>query len=170
MHQWTKLVIIAVASAFISEAVTAQPSTRGGRGGGFGGPNPIMAALDVDQDGSLSSTEIANAAVALKKLDKNGDGKISGEELRPPRGEGRGRRGGGSFVDRIMGFDENGDGKISKSELPERMAQIMDRADSNGDGVLEKSEIEAMAQSFGGRRGDAGGGRGGRPQRPSRPQ
>jgi len=119
----------------------------------------------------LSSTEIANAAAALKKLDKNGDGKSSGEELRPPRGGGFGGRGGigGGFVDRIMSFGKNGDGKISKSELPERMSRNIDRADSNGDGVLEKSEIEAMARRFGGGRGP-GGDRGGRPRRPSRSQ
>ena len=76
-----------------------------------------------------------------------------------------------------MEYDENKDGKITASELPERMARVMERADSNGDGTLTKAEIDAMAQSFGGGAGGGGGrgGRGGntgggRPQRPSRPQ
>ena len=38
--------------------------------------------------GSIDATEIANAAVALKTLDKNGDGKLTGDEIRPPRGPG----------------------------------------------------------------------------------
>lgn len=203
MNRWTKLALVAVVSAFVAESVSAQGGGRGGRGGagggfggrggGFGGPSPIMAALDADKDGTLSSSEIANAAAALKKLDKDGDGKISGEEMRPARGGERGGRGGerggrgggfgggpggaggagGSFADRLMEYDENKDGKITASELPERMARIMDRADSNGDGTLTKAEIDAMAQSFGGgggRGGRGGNTGGGRPQRPSRPQ
>jgi hypothetical protein len=43
-----------------------------------------MQALDIDRDGELSATEIANASTALGTLDKNGDGKVSREELGPP--------------------------------------------------------------------------------------
>ena len=50
-----------------------------------------MAVLDGNGDGILDEKEIGNASVALKKLDKNQDGKIDREELRPPRPEG-GRR------------------------------------------------------------------------------
>jgi len=49
---------------------------------------PVMAALDANGDGILDETEVANASAALKKLDKNHDGKIDREELRPPRPEG----------------------------------------------------------------------------------
>lgn len=47
--------------------------------------NPIIAALDANHDGEIDSTEINNAPAALKKLDKNGDGKISRAELRAQR-------------------------------------------------------------------------------------
>lgn len=47
-----------------------------------------MAALDANHDGTIDETEIANASNALKKLDKNGDGKITPEELRLQRPEG----------------------------------------------------------------------------------
>jgi hypothetical protein len=47
--------------------------------------NPIIAALDANHDGEIDSTEIANAAAALRKLDSNGDGKISKAELRAHR-------------------------------------------------------------------------------------
>jgi Ca2+-binding EF-hand superfamily protein len=69
-----------------------------GMGGGRGGMmmNPLLRALDTDQDGKLSAAEIAAAPAALKTLDKNGDGMLDQEELRPPmrggRGEGRERR------------------------------------------------------------------------------
>ena len=43
-------------------------------------------ALDTDQDGQISSAEIANAAVSLKTLDKNGDGRIDESDLAPAGG------------------------------------------------------------------------------------
>ena len=50
---------------------------------------PLMAALDTDKDGVLSAEEIAAASENLKKLDKNGDGKIDRKELLPPRPQGK---------------------------------------------------------------------------------
>src|SRR5690606_22917322 len=44
---------------------------------------PLFAALDTDRDGTISSAEIENAAAALRKLDKNNDGKLEPHELRP---------------------------------------------------------------------------------------
>jgi len=44
-----------------------------------------MLALDVNQDGVIDADEIANAPAALKTLDKNGDGKLTQDELRPTR-------------------------------------------------------------------------------------
>jgi hypothetical protein len=46
---------------------------------------PLIGALDANHDGIIDEKEIANASDALKKLDKNGDGKLTMEELRPPR-------------------------------------------------------------------------------------
>lgn len=192
MYQWTKLIVIVAALAFVADSVKSQPAEDRGRfegRGGFGGGFPpeffpgivIMAALDADKDGALSANEIANATAALKKLDKNGDGKVGRDEirtelekLRPTREERGGRRGGfgrGNFLDR---YDKNADGKISASELPERMRQgLMNRADKNGDGFLEKSEIEALSQNPSNRgrnRGGPGGNQGGRLPRPTRPE
>jgi hypothetical protein len=61
-------------------------------------PLPLMVALDADANGEISAEEIEGAAAALKKLDKNSDGVLTREELRPDFGgrEGgfRGREGG----------------------------------------------------------------------------
>jgi hypothetical protein len=54
---------------------------------------PVVKALDANGDGVIDAGEIANASAALLKLDKNGDGQLTREELRPPRpprGEGPG--------------------------------------------------------------------------------
>lgn len=61
-------------------------------------PPPLIVVLDANADGVIDATEIANAAEALKKLDKNGDGKLTPEETMPPRpprppGEGGGHGG-----------------------------------------------------------------------------
>ena len=44
-----------------------------------------MLALDVNHDGVIDAGEIANAPAALKTLDKNDDGKLTQDELRPSR-------------------------------------------------------------------------------------
>jgi hypothetical protein len=63
-----------------------------GRGRGRGGIfDPLMRVLDTDRDAEVSTAEIAGAADALKTLDANQDGQLSGDEFRPvPR---RGREG-----------------------------------------------------------------------------
>jgi Ca2+-binding EF-hand superfamily protein len=53
--------------------------------------NPLMDALDPDHDRVISADEIKSAMAALLKLDKNGDGKLTEDEIRPqPAGAGFG--------------------------------------------------------------------------------
>ena len=69
-------------------AQDGPPPEGGPRGPGLGGhrpPPPVIAVLDVNRDGVLDAGEIANASAALLTLDKNGDGQLTQEELRPPR-------------------------------------------------------------------------------------
>jgi Ca2+-binding EF-hand superfamily protein len=136
-----------------------------GRRGRGGFPGSIgFAALDTNGDGTLDAGEIDAAPTVLTKLDKNADGQISADEIRPefqggrerggPEAEGRGRRGpegqaAGNVIEEtvktLMAFDANGDGKLSKSELPERMRGMFDRADKNKDGFLTADEIRKIA-------------------------
>jgi hypothetical protein len=56
------------------------------RGEGVAHPrpvDPIMLALDANNDGSLSETEVANSTACLTALDGNNDGKLTFDELRP---------------------------------------------------------------------------------------
>jgi len=87
------------ASALIVDAQDAggppdgeRPPRQAGPGNGPGGmmgrrppPSPLMEALDTNHDGIIDANEIANAPAALKTLDKNGDGKLTPDELRPQR-------------------------------------------------------------------------------------
>jgi Ca2+-binding EF-hand superfamily protein len=70
-------------------APPAPPVQRGPGRGGFGGLDLASTALDTDRNGEISAEEIANAATALKVLDKNADGTITEDEVQPA-GRGRG--------------------------------------------------------------------------------
>ncbi len=69
---------------------------RGGRGEGPRGgpqgmrPDAIFAALDTDNSGTISASEIKAASASLAKLDKNADGNLTEDEVRPAFGSGRG--------------------------------------------------------------------------------
>ena len=72
-----------------------RPPGRG-PGGAEGGMRirlPIMAALDTNNDNTIDATEIEQASKSLKTLDKNSDGKLTPDELRPARAERPGQPG-----------------------------------------------------------------------------
>jgi Ca2+-binding EF-hand superfamily protein len=118
--------------------------------------SPAFLALDTDHDGVISAAELANAAISLKVLDQNRDGKLTEPEVRPQM-QGRGGRGGepgetaaptaDDIVKTLMAFDKNGDGQLSRDELPERMQGLFDRADTDKNGILTVEEIRKSAQA-----------------------
>jgi Ca2+-binding EF-hand superfamily protein len=142
------------------------------------GGSPVFNALDANRDGVISGKEMDGAPAALRTLDKNSDGQLTEDEVRPAfGGRGGGGRGEGSrevngptageLQETLMAFDKNKDGKLSKDELPERMQGMFDRGDTNKDGFLTSDEIAKLAGDQtappgGGLRGE---GRGGGPGR-----
>ncbi len=91
---------------------------------------PLMLALDADQDGSISATELEDAPKALAKLDNDGDGALSPEELRP------------DFSD-MAGKGKPRDGQPASGGPPtgEMMARMFDQRDADKDGKLSGSTL-----------------------------
>jgi hypothetical protein len=77
---------------------------------------PVMTALDSDGNGEISSDEIKGAVAALKKLDKNKDGKLTEDELRPNFGG----RGGASGQRPSGAAGEQRRGRGQGAERPQR--------------------------------------------------
>ncbi len=97
------LLIAAMALGASAVGVMAEDAKKQERGPRPDGPRPrmpLIAALDANADGVIDADEINNASAALKKLDKNGDGKLTREELMPPRPEGAPERGEGKRAPR----------------------------------------------------------------------
>lgn len=79
-----------------------QFNQQGGAGGSEnGGPGmqggqrppsiPVVETLDTNKNRVIDAEEITNATASLKKLDKNGDGKLTPDEFMPPRPSGQGQ-------------------------------------------------------------------------------
>lgn len=111
---------------------------------------PILAFFDTDRDGEISEDEIDAASDKLAELDRNEDGRITREEMKPPRGEGdRPPRDGepkgppphGRQVPPLIGaLDADKDGKISTGEM-ENAPEALKELDGNGDGELTPDEF-----------------------------
>src|ERR1017187_5296091 len=165
---WMTAVVVGlgIATTFAQDE-GGPPPQGGGEGGPQGGrhhrppPSPIVEALDANHDGVIDSNEIANASAALKTLDKNGDGKLTADEFRPPRPNGppgneqggpNANQQGGPQGDRQAGhhrppplpilqtLDANHDGVIDASEIANASAALK-TLDKNGDGKLTKDEF-----------------------------
>lgn len=130
---------------------------------------PVRTALDRDADCRLSPEEIQKAPQALLALDKDGNGKLDGQELGmpPPR---RGRRGPGGFggppgFGRPGGpggpggfgrgpalphpLDVDANGEISSFEIKYAPFSLA-RLDGNRDGRLSERELAAGFKGIGG--------------------
>jgi EF hand len=119
-------------------------------------PPPIIAVLDADHNGIISAKEVLNAPAALLILDKNGDGQLTEDELRPPmpppnvqqnnhpqgqppqNGGGQGMRPPGPYVMTVL--DTNHDGVLSAEEIANAPAALAE-LDTNGDGQLTHDEF-----------------------------
>ncbi len=132
-----------------------------------GGPGEMFKRADKNNDGKISKDEVPEQAwERLGKLDKDGDGAVSGEEAKAGRPEG-GRPGGPPSREeaaaRFEKADKNEDGKLSKDEVPAEHWERLSKLDKDGDNAVSKEEMAAMAAMMR-QRGEKGPGGKGRPE------
>ena len=108
---------------------------------------PLMAALDLNGNGKLEADEIDLAVVSLRKLDRNRDGDVTGEEIadmphgaedHPAPSQAGTQRPKVSPL--FHNLDKDKDGKIARNETPVHMRGSFERLDRNGDGFIDEKE------------------------------
>jgi hypothetical protein len=148
-----RIALVAISFSFGMSMALAQESPRGPGGfpaGRHGQPPtpPIIKALDLNNNGIVETAEIENAAVALKTLDKNSDGRLSADELAPSEvGGPRQPHPTPPFGDKqhpkmplMAALDTNNDGELSAAEIA-NTSKALKALDANGDGTLTMDEL-----------------------------
>ena len=110
-------------------------------------PDQIIERLDMDGSGSIIKGEAKGfIAKYFDRIDANGDGKISDEELLHAR-ENRGQKpkGGREY---IIAVDTDQNGAISIDEATgaglKKMVENFDRIDADGDGQISEEELRLL--------------------------
>ncbi len=148
----TRIVIATLTLVASADLANAQDEPGGPPPGGRP-PRPappVITALDANHDHEIDATEIANAPAALKTLDKNGDGKLTPDELRPqfkPRGPGGpgGPEGEGAPPPPPPPHGEGGPGSEGKGgptggHRPPA-PPLINALDANHDGAIDATEL-----------------------------
>ena len=166
-----KVIMILTAVVFLSAGFLSAQQDNSEQRSRIPKP-PVYKALDADNDDFISKSELANAASALKSLDKNGDGQLTPDEMRPegmkepsgkedyydnPQKKGmnngrtaedlkkRGKRPRMPHPPLIEALDTDKDGKISKAEIENATASLK-KLDRDKDGKLTHDEIRKHAR------------------------
>ena len=131
---------VALALASAGTAVAQQPAATPDK--------PVrQMKLDTNNDGAIDRAEAAASprlAERFDRADKDGDGRLAGDELRHRhRWHHRGHRGHG-----MMRLDVDKDGRISKAEAaaePE-FAERFAKMDFNQDGYVDRADFKARME------------------------
>ncbi len=147
---------LALVSSAFAGTTTASPSVAPRHVASLTSP-VLFAALDLDHDGVLSSSEQAYAGITLSALDVDGDGVISSAELAGPARTHSSRRTANAAVQTVVyrpvadlnlliQLDANHDGILQAFELANAASSLRE-LDSNRDGVLTRSEVLPRVQA-----------------------
>lgn len=98
-----------------------------------------FSKLDRNKDGVLTKADIVPNILALvKKADKDGDGKVTFEELQAIRPK--------LTEEQFAKLDRNGDGVISKADAPRPpLADLIKKADKDQDGKVSFKDLKTVA-------------------------
>jgi len=147
-----------IAIAATSVIATAHDRGNGERGGprdGRGGPVVMFEKLDANGDGSITMEEVQGAGAArFAEADANGDGQLSAEEMAAASEGRRAERMADRIAKRIEKHDANGDGTLSLEEATaaaqgSRLEEMFERFDADGDGNVTKAELEQAMEKRG---------------------
>ncbi|MBF0309518.1 MAG: EF-hand domain-containing protein [Magnetococcales bacterium] len=138
-------------SAELQKAMEAfQNQIKGQKG--LGAPPSaadLIAKMDKDGDGDLSGEEAEGPlADRFAKADTNGDGKVDQKELeadmKTMRKEGGPGKSGQapSSQDLLKLLDANGDGTLAADEMKGPLSKQFGRIDANGDGKVTQDELQ----------------------------
>ena len=148
---WVAAAVLAAAAELPVESAAGQESeeVQPEEAADAAGPLrrlPAFGALDTDDDGEISAGEIDAAPESLASLDDDGDGRLSGDELRPPPPPpiGGPARTPPEATAAFLAFDADGDGALGGAELPSQFRSLVSRADADGDGSATAAEILAL--------------------------
>lgn len=127
--------------------VTRQEA--GGPGMPPGGPGalpPRLKAMDKNNDGKVSRDEFTGPAPRFDRIDADGDGYLTLQEVRQFAARAAAASPGQGAFARFDAIDKNKDGKISREEFP-GPAKRFDRLDADHDGSLTRAELHAAAST-----------------------
>jgi hypothetical protein len=143
------LAIVALAGCSKSGGANTGAGAGDQSGGGRG---DYFKRMDANGDGKVSQDEYVQARrEQFKRLDTDGDGKLSMAEI---EASGRDR-----MIDRLKALDANHDGFVDQTEYDAGSVASFKHMDKNNDGFLTPDEMPAR---HGGGEGGGGGGSEGR--------
>ena len=111
-----------------------------------------FAKLDKNGDGVLTKDEVPEQAwTRLQRADRDGDGSVSNQELRAAlkirRGKRQKRTRKKKMKCRLKQLDSNGDGALAKDEVPEKAWARLATLDTDGNLVVTREEIRARRKA-----------------------
>lgn len=125
-------------------------------GAGSSSAKAHFQQADADASGAIERSEFKGSDEMFATLDKNGDGRLTGDELREggrKRAGADGKRGHKGGFEKI---DANGDGSITIDEaraaFPERAERFIAAADADKDGTVSKEEAAKLKDAHGGKK------------------
>jgi Ca2+-binding EF-hand superfamily protein len=168
-----KTILILTGCALAIFPLGAEDNTKKPEGRkGPKGDGSFFKQMDKDGDKAISKEEAGERWERLGKLDKDGDGKVTAQEMMaarpggkgepgkgapgkgkgepgkgaPGKGKGepgKGAPGKGAPGEMFKRADKNGDGKLTKDEVPEQAWARLSRLDKDGDDAVSQEEAKA---------------------------
>jgi len=126
-----RIAFLAIIAVLATQGITSAQKTQQGRGKGAA---HIFEKLDANGDGGITLEEMrAHHEERRREVDLNGDGKVTPEEIRQLHQQ--------RAAEHFAQIDVNADGVLSRDEVPERLQRHFDKVDANGDGAISQDEM-----------------------------